>query len=258
MKIDFGATATDYAKHRAGFPSSLFNKLSEYGIGLPGQNIVDLGTGTGTLARGFADRGAYVIAIDPSASLLEQARLLSESVQLKVDYRVATAENTELPDASADVVTAGQCWHWFDRLRAVEEITRILRVNGLLAIAHFDWIPLKGNVVEATEQLIEAHNPAWNLGGGNGLHPQWLQDIGEGGFRDIRTFSYDVFVSYTHEDWRGRIRASAGVGASLTPEEVEVFDQELATLLETKYSTPILPVHHRVWAAIAKSPQSNS
>ena len=53
MKIDFGATAVDYAKHRAGFPSSLFNKLSEYGIGLPGQNIVDLGTGTGTLARGL-------------------------------------------------------------------------------------------------------------------------------------------------------------------------------------------------------------
>ena len=138
MRIDFGATATDYAKHCAGFPSSLFNKLSEYGIGLPGQNIVDLATGTGTLARGFADRGAYVIGIDRSASLLEQASQLSESAQLKVDYRVATAENTELPDSSADVVTAGQCWHWFDRLRVVQEIIRILRRNGLIAIAHFD------------------------------------------------------------------------------------------------------------------------
>lgn len=255
MKIDFGATAVDYAKHRAGFPNSLFNKLSEYGIGLPGQSIVDLGTGTGTLARGFANRGAYAIGIDPSVSLLEQARQLTESAQIKVDYRVASAEDTGLPDASADVVTAGQCWHWFDRGRAVKEITRILKANGLIAIAHFDWIPLKGNVVEATEQLIKAHNPAWNLGGGNGLYPQWLQDIGEAGFRDIRTFSYDLFVSYTHEDWRGRIRASAGVGASLTPEKVEIFDRELALLLETKYPTSILQVHHRVWAAIAKSPQ---
>ncbi|MDZ8185601.1 MAG: class I SAM-dependent methyltransferase [Nostoc sp. ChiSLP02] len=255
MKIDFGATAVDYAKHRAGFPSSLFNRLSEYGIGLPGQNIVDLGTGTGTLARGFADRGAYVIGIDPSVSLLEQARQLSEAAQIKVDYRVATAENTGLPDASADVVTAGQCWHWFDRPRAVKEIIRILRKNGLIAIAHFDWIPLKGNVVEATEQLIKTHNPAWNMAGGNGLHPEWLQDIGEVGFRDIRTFSYDVFAPYSHEDWRGRIRASAGVGASLTPEKVEIFDRELAVLLEEKYSTPILKVHHRVWAVIARPPQ---
>lgn len=131
-----------------------------------------------------------------------------------------------------------------------------MRANGLIAIAHFDWIPLKGNIVEATEQLIADHNPAWKLGGGTGLYPLWLQDIGEGGFREIRTFSYDVFVPYTHEDWRGRIRASAGVGASLTPEKVEVFDRELATLLQVKYPESILQVHHRVWAAIAKSPHT--
>ncbi|OUL31168.1 SAM-dependent methyltransferase [Nostoc sp. RF31YmG] len=256
MKIDFGITANDYAKHRAGFPSSLFDRLSKYGIGLPGQNIVDLGTGTGTLARGFATRGAKVIGIDPSVSLVEQAKQLDQAAQVQVEYRIATAENTGLPDASADVVTAGQCWHWFDRPRAVQEVKRILRDDGYIAIAHFDWIPLKGNVVEATEKLIEAHNPQWKMGSGSGLHPQWLKDIAEGGFREIQTFSYDVFVPYTHEDWRGRIRASAGVGASLTPEQVEVFDQELATLLQEKYPTPILPVHHRVWVAIAKSPHS--
>ncbi|AFY34365.1 class I SAM-dependent methyltransferase [Calothrix sp. PCC 7507] len=256
MKIDFGLTAGDYAKHRAGFPSSFFDKLSEYGIGLPGQNIVDLGTGTGTLARGFAARGANVIGIDPSAPLLAQAKQLSESAQLQIDYRVGTAENTGLANATVDIVTAGQCWHWFDRPRAAQEVTRILKANGYVALAHFDWIPLKGNVVEATEQLIEAHNPAWKMGGGTGLHPQWLRDIAEVGFREIQTFSYDVFVPYSHEDWRGRIRASAGVAASLSPEKVEVFDQELATLLVAKYPTPILQAHHRVSAVIAKSPSS--
>ncbi|WP_026733319.1 class I SAM-dependent methyltransferase [Fischerella sp. PCC 9605] len=256
MKIDFGATASDYAKYRAGFPSSFFNRLSEYGIGLPAQTIVDLGTGTGTLARGFATRGCHVIAIDPSAAMLEQAKQLDQSANVKIDYRVATAENTGLQESSADVVTAGQCWHWFDRPRAVEEVTRILRANSYIVIAHFDWIPLKGNVVEATEQLIEAHNPAWNMGGRNGLYPMWLRDLGDGGFCEIQTFSYDVFVPYTHEGWRGRIRASAGVKASLTPDQVEVFDREFTVLLQAKYPTPILEVHHRVFAAIAKSPKS--
>jgi len=256
MKIDFGITATDYAKHRAGFPSSLFDRLSEYGIGSPGQNIVDLGTGTGTIARGFAVRGANVIGIDPSVSLVEQAKQLDQAAQVQTEYRIATAENTGLPDASVDVVTAGQCWHWFDRPRAVQEVARILRDDGYIAIAHFDWIPLKGNVAEATEKLIESHNPAWKWGGSTGLYPQWLKDIAEGGFREIQTFSYDVFVPYTHEDWRGRIRASAGVGASLTAEKVEIFDQELAALLQQRYPTPILQVHHRVWVAIAKSPNS--
>ena len=108
------------AKHRPGFPSSLFDRLSEYSIGLPGQKIVDLGTDTGTLARGLGARGSDMIELDRSAAMLEQARQLSESAQLKVDYRVATAEDTGLPSASADVGTAGQCWHWFDGLRAVQ------------------------------------------------------------------------------------------------------------------------------------------
>jgi hypothetical protein len=51
MKPDFGATSEDYARHRAGFPNSLFERLAEHGIGSRGQCIADLGTGTGTLAR---------------------------------------------------------------------------------------------------------------------------------------------------------------------------------------------------------------
>lgn len=256
MKVDFSPTATDYAKHRPGFPSSLFDRLCEYGIGLPGQKIVDLGTGTGTLARGLAARGSHVIGLDPSPAMLEQARQLSESAQLKVDYRVATAENTGLPSASIDAVTAGQCWHWFDRPRAVQEVARILKTNGCIAIAHFDWIRSKGNIAEITEQLIEAHNPDWTMGGRYGLYPTCLRDLNEGGFRKIQTFSYDLFVPFTHEDWRGRIRTTAGVGASLTPDKVELFDRELAALLQTKYPTPVLQVHHRVWVAIAKAPKS--
>ncbi len=62
-------------------------------------------------------------------------------------------------------------------------------------------------MVEATEQLIEAHNPTWSIGGSHGLYPLFLRDLNEGGFREIQTFSYDVFVPFTHKDWRGRIRA---------------------------------------------------
>ena len=69
-------------------------------------------------------------------------------------YVTARAEQTDLPDASFDVVTAGQCWHWFDRPKAAQEVRRLLVSKGWLVIAHFDWIPLPGNVVEATEKLI--------------------------------------------------------------------------------------------------------
>ncbi|MEM7535002.1 MAG: class I SAM-dependent methyltransferase [Chloroflexota bacterium] len=257
MNVNFGKTATDYATHRAGFPLSFFERLTTFDIGLPDQQIVDLGTGTGTLARGFAQQGSNVIGIDPAESMLESARELSKVESIDVAYRVGKAEETGLPDACADVVTAGQCWHWFDRPAAIAEVKRILRPNGKLVIAHFDWIPLPGNVVAATEALIIKHNPAWEFHSGCGVHPQWVRDVSEAGFSGVETFSYDVDALYTHESWRGRIRASAGVAASLAPEQVAVFDAELAELLahdfpeaRSESGTAVMGVHHRVFAVI--------
>ena len=253
MRPDFGATARDCARHRAGFPDSLFERLRQFGIGKPGQSVVDLGTGTGTLARGFARRACRVVGIDPAEPLLEQARRLDAAEGLSVEYRAARAEDTGLPNAWADVVCAGQSWHWFDRAAAAREVARILRSDGAVVIAHFDWIPLADNMVRATEALIELHNPAWKLGGGLGVHPKWLRDLGEAGFRGIETFSYDVAVPYTPEDWRGRVRASAGVGASLPPDKVQEFDQALAHLLATRFPGEMLEVPHRVFAVIARA-----
>lgn len=254
--VDFGLTADDYARHRAGFPESLFEHLAEFEIGLPGQKLVDLGTGTGSLARGFAQRGCRVIGIDPAEDVLAHAKQLDQQASVKIEYKQSSAENTGLPDSSADVVSAGQCWHWFDRPAAANEAARILRPGGQIVIAHFDWIPTAGNVVAATEALIKKHNPGWDMGGGTGLYPQWLRDLGEAGYQDIKTFSYLENAPYPPEAWRGRIRASAGVGATLTPDQVEAFDADLAALLTEKFPADILQVPHRVFAVIASSPRN--
>ena len=249
MNPDFGLTSQDYARHRAGFPDSLFERLAEFGIGAKNQSIVDLGTGS--LARGFARRGCRVTGIDPSAEMIIAARELDAKAGVEVEYRVARAETTGLPDASFDVVTAGQCWHWFDRPKAAREALRILKAGGIVVIAHFDWLPLAGNLVRATEELIERHNPDWNMGNGAGLYPQWLRDLGEAGFENLQTFSYDIDVAYSPEAWRGRIRASAGVGGSLSTEAVMEFDNELAALLEKRFAQAMLAIPHRVFAVVA-------
>ena len=54
-----------------------------------------------------------------------------------------------MASSAADLVTAGQCWHWFDQPRAIAEVIRLLKPGGQLVIANFDWLPLAGNVVEA-------------------------------------------------------------------------------------------------------------
>jgi SAM-dependent methyltransferase len=254
MNVDFGRTASDYGRHRAGFPDSMFDRLTKYGLGLPGQRVVDVGTGTGTVARGFALRGCTVIGIDPSEQLIGEARRLDAEAGVSVDHRIARAEETHLGDGSVDAYAAGQCWHWFDRPRAAAEARRVLVQGGAIVICHFDWLPLPGNVVEATEQLILRHNPRWGAAGGRGMYPAWASDVAEAGFTGIETFSFDVPAPYSHEAWRGRIRPSAGVAASLDSEMVQRFDAEHAAMLAERFPEDPLAVPHRVWALIVRRP----
>lgn len=254
MAIDFGRTASDYARHRAGFPERFFDRLFDEGTARKGNLALDLGTGTGSVARGLAKRGCEVTAVDHSAPLLAQAAELDKTEGVKVRQVRARVENADFAPASFDLVAAGQCWHWFERARMARLCRTWLRPGGRLLIAHFDWLPLAGNMVQDTERLILAYNPGWVLHGGSGIYPAWPKDIAEAGFVDLRTYSFDVDVPYSHESWRGRIRASAGVGATLDPERVNRFDAELATLLATRHPVQPMAVPHRVWVLLASTP----
>ncbi|MCC2666424.1 MAG: methyltransferase [Gammaproteobacteria bacterium] len=251
---DFGKTATDYRKYRHGFPEDFFVRLKKRGIGIAGQKVLDLGTGTGTVARGFAVAGCKVIAIDPAEKLIEEAKNIDqESGVSGTTYVMGVAEDTKQPEHFFDVVVAGQCWHWFDAQKAIQEIQRVLKPDGKLIIAHYDWIPSKGSVAELSETLILKHNPAWKMGGGNGFYPQWVTQLVEAGFQNVETYSFDSIAQYSHEAWRGRIRASAGISATLSQEQVARFDEEHAATLRRKFPEESLHVPHRCFTVIANA-----
>jgi len=254
MTTDFGRTASDYARHRVGFPDAFFERLFADGSVRKGDVVLDLGTGTGTVARGLAMRGCEVTGLDHSAPLLAQAAELDRAAGVQVRQVRARVENADFAPASFDAITAGQCWHWFDRPRTAALVRKWLRPGGRLLIAHFDWVPLAGNVVQDTERLILACNPAWTLHSGSGLYPAWLKDVAEAGFGNLRTWSFDLDVPYTHADWRGRIRASAGIGATLDAAKVQRFDAELADMLAARHAAEPMAVPHRVWVLDAVAP----
>ena len=253
MTVDFGKTAHDYATYRTVFPPELFARLAGVGVGVAGQRVVDLGTGTGVLARGFAAGGCTVTGVDVAPELLEQGRQQDGVAGVSVDYRVAPAEETGLAGGMWDVVSAGQCWHWFDRERVAMEVRRLLVAGGVLVICYRDYEVVPGNVCAASEELVVAYNPGWPLAGGVGIDAgQWEVELGAAGFVDVEMISFEVIVPFTHESWRGRMRSSNGVGASLSEARVAEFDADLAALLRERFPEEPLLVPHRIWALVAK------
>ena len=84
--------------------------------------------------------------------------------------------------------------------------------------------------------------------------PSGFAMSGVAGFQDIESFTFDESVPYSHEAWRGRIRASAGVGGSLTPKKVERFDEQHRRLLEERTPHRPLDIPHRVFVCVSRAP----
>lgn len=122
----FGGVADAYERARPGYPADAVAWLT----GDRPARVLDLGAGTGKLTRSLVAAGHDVVAVDPSEGMLAQLRTVLPSV----DARAGSAEALPLEDASVDVVTAGQAYHWFDPAVALPEIARVLRPGGRLGI----------------------------------------------------------------------------------------------------------------------------
>jgi SAM-dependent methyltransferase len=130
----FEGFALDYDRHRPTYPQTLFDAIAAR-LSLPDDvRVADLGAGTGKAARQMARRGWHVTAIEPGEGMLDVLRARAQAEGLNIDARLASAEVTGLPDASVDLVTAAQAFHWFDKARAVPEMARIVRPGGGVAV----------------------------------------------------------------------------------------------------------------------------
>ncbi len=102
--------------------------------------VLDVGTGTGFVARTLAEMGHEVTGVDVSEDMLEVARDLSLRRGLNVEFLIGDAENLEFDDESFDAVVCRYVvWTLPDPDRAVREWTRVLRGGGKIVIVDGIW-----------------------------------------------------------------------------------------------------------------------
>jgi hypothetical protein len=127
----FTGLAEGYAKYRPSYPAAALDfivgrcRLNSLSL------LVDVGCGTGISTRLFAERGIPVVGIEPNDEMRRQAEKTSLSSGSRAPtYRNGRAEETGMPDASADAVLAAQAFHWFEPGATFREFRRVLRPGG--------------------------------------------------------------------------------------------------------------------------------
>ena len=101
--FDWGRTSADYARFRDVYPQEFYDKIIGRNLCRSGQNVLDIGTGTGVLPRNLYRYGARWTGTDISREQIEQAKKLSEDME--IIYFVTAAEEVDFPENSFDVVT---------------------------------------------------------------------------------------------------------------------------------------------------------
>jgi SAM-dependent methyltransferase len=144
--LSFGVVADAYERSRPGYPVDAVRWLA----GTEPCDVVDLGAGTGKLTRQLVAQRHRVTAVEPIPEMLAQL----EAAVPGIAALAGSAEAIPVADASCDVVTVAQAFHWFDQPVALREIVRVLRPGGRLALVWNTRDDSEGWVAELTDTII--------------------------------------------------------------------------------------------------------
>jgi ubiquinone/menaquinone biosynthesis C-methylase UbiE len=129
----FSSRVGNYSRFRPSYPAEIVGFLrQECGLS-PESVIADVASGTGIFTRLLLENGNRAFGVEPNDAMRKAGEEYLAAYP-KFASVAGTAENTTLPDASVDLVTAAQAAHWFDRGKAITEFRRILKPEGYLVL----------------------------------------------------------------------------------------------------------------------------
>jgi SAM-dependent methyltransferase len=152
----FAPVAASYADFRPTYPQALFAWLAS--VVARHELAWDCAAGSGQASVDLATHFTQVVATDASP-----AQIGAALPHPRIEYRVAPAESSGLADASVDLITVAQALHWFDLPGFYDEVRRVLRPTGALAVWTYGVLTVEGAAVDELVQRFyhDTVGPYW-------------------------------------------------------------------------------------------------
>ena len=133
----FSDRVDDYIKYRPHYSPEVIDALARACGLCPENTVVDVGCGTGLLAKIFLENGNRVIGVEPNANM---RRAGEQYLSHFGSFRMVdgSAENTTVAAQSVDFVVAGQSFHWFQPDATRREFARIVKPGGWVVLIWHD------------------------------------------------------------------------------------------------------------------------
>ena len=212
-----------------------------------GLDVLDVGCGPGTITTelgGLVGPAGRVLGIDPAPEVIELARAATSDSAANVEFRVGDIYTNDLPDQSFDIAHAHQVLqHLEDPVRALQEMGRLVRPGGLVAVRDADyaamtWYPENRGLrdwLDLYEQLAR-HN-----GGEPDAGRHLLAWAKAAGYTDVTpSASVWCFATPTDREWWGGLQADRTTQSAFA-------EQAVAASLASKVDLAAMAVAWRTW-----------